>query len=131
MPISRLLRVVISWIACTAMLMGALAPAISHAALRDVPAGWVEICSVTGAKFVRAVEGGTRSQEPVESPVSHAMQHCPYCALHAPLTGLPPAQPAGLRLLALGFEQPALFLQSPRPLFAWASAQPRAPPARA
>lgn len=120
----------VSWIACFAILLSALAPAISHAVQRDAPAGWTEICSFTGAKLVRLDDGGSGKPEPGQSQ-AHVLEHCPYCALHVDALGLPPAAPAGPELLPLSFHVPELFLLAPHTLHAWASAQPRAPPLQA
>ncbi len=105
----------------------ALAPAISHAVRPDAPAGWAEICSVTGAKLV-ALDDTTSSEPASGEPLAHALEHCPYCSVHTSTLGMPPAAPADMALMPLSFELPELFWQAPRTLFAWASAQPRAPP---
>ncbi len=84
----------------------------------------MEICSVTGTKLVALeVDNG-----PSDLPNPHLLKHCPYCSLHSTQLGLPPAPPAIPALLDLQFETPKLFLFAPRTLFAWASAQARAPP---
>ncbi|MCZ8076141.1 MAG: DUF2946 domain-containing protein [Paucibacter sp.] len=130
-------RVWVSWVACAAILLSALAPAISHAVVqRDAADVWVEICSVTGAKLVRLDTGSASavdsqqadSPPPHESTPVHTYKHCPYCAIHSDGLGLPPPAMAEPALLSLGHAVPALFLHAPRTLFAWASAQPRAPP---
>lgn len=132
MPIGRRFRALTSWIACCAILLSALGPTLSHAFRAGVPAGWIEICSVTGAKLIRAdavteakADAGGRSDS---GSGDHALKHCPYCASHATVLGLPPAAPAGLSADTLAFHVPELFLTAPRTLFAWASAQPRGPP---
>lgn len=131
MRLSRSLRALISWLACCAILLGALAPAISHAVQLDVPDGWTEICSVTGAKLVRIADGETRAKPGPADSGLHVYSHCPYCALHVDALGLPPVAPALPALLPLNFEVPELFLLAPRTLHAWATAQPRAPPLNA
>ncbi|MEH0167314.1 DUF2946 domain-containing protein [Paucibacter sp. JuS9] len=128
MRLSRSLRALISWLACCAILLTALAPAISHAVQSDVPDGWTEICSVTGAKLVRIADGETRAKPGPADSGLHVYGHCPYCALHVDVLGLPPAATAEPALLPLTFEVPELFLLAPRTLHAWATAQPRAPP---
>lgn len=127
MFLSRHFKAMVSWMACLAILLSALAPAISHAVQRDAPEGWVEICSVTGAKMVRVDDASTPKPGTEESQ-SHVFKHCPYCSVHTDALGLPPAPPASLALMSLDTFVPALFLLAPRTLFAWASAQPRAPP---
>lgn len=127
------IRGLIAWIACFAILLSALAPAISHAVQPDVPAGWAEICSVTGAKLARLVDPGEASTDgsQPQSSQAHTYKNCPYCALHSDELAPPPAPLGLLPLAELGQAVPTLFLQAPRTLFAWASAQPRAPPLNA
>lgn len=124
------IRGLIAWIACFAILLSALAPAISHAVQADVPAGWAEICSVTGAKLVRLTDTGSDLADGSlpESSQGHTYKHCPFCAMHSDDLAPPPAPSIELQLPELGQTLPTLFLQAPRTLFAWASAQPRAPP---
>lgn len=120
-----------AWIASFAILLSALLPTLSHAFLSDAPGSWVEVCSVTGAKLVQADAGAASASTSGTSAPSgdvHGIKHCPYCAFHVDLISLPPADGAGLRMASLGQHVPELFLAAPRPLFAWASARPRAPP---
>lgn len=135
MSFGRALKALISWIACVALLMSASAPAMSQALRPDVPAGWAEICSVTGTQLVK-LEGNlqTGAEKPGstdEGASKHGLKQCPYCSTHATVWGLPPAVSTTLPTHALALAVPALFLTAPRPLFAWASAQPRAPPVQA
>lgn len=147
MLIGPRLRAFASWIACLAILMSALGPTLAHAFRADTPAGWIEICSATGPKLIRAddglglkrvsdaqaspTDGSTPADGDSDGAADHAVKHCPYCASHAGSLGLPPAAPSGVVLPSLGHAVPALFLHAPRPLFAWASAQPRGPPLNA
>lgn len=132
-PSARIRRC-ISWFACLAILMSALAPALSHALVsRAAGDVWVEICSVTGAKLVRLDSGAAADDTQAAGPGHetapvHTYKHCPYCAIHSDGLGLPPPAMAEPALLSLGHAVPALFLHAPRTLFAWARAQPRAPP---
>lgn len=130
MSLGRRLRALVAWIASCAVLLSALAPTISHAVQRDAPPGWTEICSVTGAKLVR-VDGADAAEPAEDSPQTHAAKRCAWCATEATAPALPPAAPAGLSLLPLAFHVPELFLRAPRPLHAWAAAQPRGPPTAA
>lgn len=118
----------VSWIACLAMLLSALVPALSHAFV-SADAGWMEICSASGAKFVRIDGSGEKQSGSPKSPLLHATDHCPSCGLHVADMDLPPAPPAELAAPLLpAHDVPALFLHAPRTLHAWATAQPRAPP---
>lgn len=127
------------WIACFAILMNALAPAISHA-VNGKPRSW-EIClndgtRVTGvgeldyATFV-AVTDRSKPQ-PAAQPMAHLdMDDCAYCLPHAGWFGLPQAD----SVLALPLDgaalRPFLFYQSPQPLPVWSASHPRGPPAHA
>ena len=113
-----------SWIAVLAILLASLAPALSHALATATGTSWVEICTTQGSKWIQAGEDGSE-----RSPASaHVLDHCPYCSLHAPTLGLPPATLLGQLPLQLSHEVPRAFLFAPRTLHAWLSAQPRAPP---
>lgn len=113
-----------SWIAVLAILLASLAPALSHALATATGTSWVEICTTQGSKWIQAGEDGSE-----RSPASaHVLDHCPFCSLHAPTLGLPPATLLGQLPLQLSHEVPRAFLFAPRTLHAWLSAQPRAPP---
>lgn len=57
-----------------------------------------------------------------------SMQHCAYCVMHSGHIALP-YDPQPLVLIPnLSYSLPELFYHAPRPLFAWAPRQPRAPP---
>lgn len=87
---------------------------------------WVEICTAQGMRWVSADEAGTSGPGTPAAPA--AGDHCPYCSLaHTPV--VPAAAVASVMTPPAGADAlPALFLHAPRTLFAWASAQPRAPP---
>lgn len=125
MPLPPRARRLTLWIATLAILFGTLAPAALQALLAAGGA-WAEVCTASGARWVRAGDA-----KPSDSPpnTGHLPGHCPLCNLHTPTLGLPPAHESGLLLATVSFAVPALFLAAPRPLFAWLSAQPRAPPA--
>jgi hypothetical protein len=113
-----------SWIAALAILLASLAPALSHALASATGSTWIEICTTQGSKWIKAGEDGSE-----HSPASaHVLDHCPYCSLHAPTLGLPPATHLAHLPLRLSLEVPLAFLSAPRTLHAWVSAQPRAPP---
>lgn len=107
-----------------AILLASLAPALSHALASATGSTWIEICTTQGSKWIKAGEDGSE-----RSPASaHVLDHCPYCSLHAPTLGLPPATHLAHLPLRLSQEVPLAFLSAPRTLHAWVSAQPRAPP---
>lgn len=109
------------------MVVLALMPTLSRLwAATQGQGAWVEVCTAQGMRWVSAEEAGTSGTGTPAGPA--AGDHCPYCSLaHTPVVPAAPladvlAQPARAHAL------PALFLHAPRTLFAWASAQPRAPP---
>jgi hypothetical protein len=119
-----------AWIACFAILLAALAPSISQAvanAKQESGSGWAEICSVAGIRFVQ-VDAGAVDEKSAGKAMQ--MEHCAFCSTHAGSVGLPPASPVLPLLVASGTAIfPALYYQSPAPLFIWSTAQSRAPPA--
>lgn len=119
-------RAVVAWIACFAVLLSLLAPTIAQALRREAPAGWMEVCTAMGPRLVAA--DGTASGSTPELPAKHLLQHCAYCSLHVTVLGMPPSPLSVPALSPLGDAVPELMLVAPRTLFAWATAQPRAPP---
>ena len=121
-----------AWIACFAILLAALAPSISQAvanAKQQSGSGWAEICSVAGIRFVQVVEDGT-TEDGKSAGKAMQMEHCTFCSTHAGSVGLPPTSPAlPLPVISGTAIFPALYYQSPAPLFIWSTAQSRAPPA--
>ncbi|MET1082378.1 MAG: DUF2946 domain-containing protein [Burkholderiales bacterium] len=119
---------VTAWLASFSMLAGLFAPVICHLlpARSSVAAPWGEVCTSQGLVRI-PLDDALAPQAPAKRKGGYAAGHCPFCAPHAGWFALP-----GLSGLANPSAEPAhflplLFLQS-RPLFAWATAQPRAPP---
>lgn len=123
MPLRRVTRLVASWIAVLAVLMAAIAPAVSHAVGSPGAASWVEVCTAQGSKWVQNDAGGDSIPD-----AEHALEHCPYCSIHPNAVGIPPAPLQDLPAAGLAHAVPQAFLAAPRTLHAWVSAQPRAPP---
>lgn len=120
----------LSWIAFVAIFGLALAPTISHAlAHGQGDSAYTEICTPQGMKRLLLDASGAPASDPAPATAASHLDHCPLCGLGGQTPALPPAQPL-LQPGDLGLSQalPTLFLQAPRPLFAWAAAQPRAPP---
>lgn len=114
----------------------ALAPTVSHALAAGGQGGfnpWAEICSAAGQAVSSAAAhaaGGERSapsSAPEPAGLQH-LEHCPLCGIGAQVPLLPPAAPAAFAPAGGAHFVPLLFAQAPRPLFAWAAAQPRGPP---
>ncbi|WP_428422631.1 DUF2946 domain-containing protein [Methylibium sp.] len=118
------------WFHCVALsaLLGlALVPTLSRAlAAGDASGPWAEFCSVTGIQPL----ADSAPSDPDSDPARGAkhLDHCPLCGHHCNMLALPPAQVGSVPLLVAASDRPALFYLAPRPLFAWTSAQPRAPP---
>lgn len=138
---TRRLRHLTLWLALLATLAGSLAPSLSHAlAAQGLPNTlWAEICTAAGIKKValgpvaaerKKIDAHAEAGEPAKPASTVHHDDCPYCRLQVELPALPyVADPLPLRLTD-GLPFPTLYYQSRQSLFAWASAQPRAPPAR-
>jgi len=115
-----------AWIACVAILFGALAPALSHSFSPPSQAfAGAEICTSTGLKFVAPAIGG-----PAKLFLDTALdkpKHCGDCVLHALALGLLPSG-ALFAMLEPHALFPFLFYQAHSPLFPWTVASSRAPP---
>ena len=112
-----------TWMAILAMLASALAPAVSHAVAAWGGSTWQDICRSPDSR-VTSGESGERDRL---ATLDHAFEHCGYCALNLTALELPPTPSLALPN-GLSDTPPAAFFEAPRPLFAWSSAQPRAPP---
>ena len=121
----------IAWVACIAILLNALAPAISHAmaASRGDSAIWQEVCSAAGNKTPVALDLGIKKPGNDKDSKSAPMQHCPYCYTHAGSFGLMTTFATVVAAPDIAYSVPELFYHAPRPLFVWAASSPRAPPA--
>jgi hypothetical protein len=137
MELFRRNRRLISWLASMAIVLNALAPAVSHAmaSIQGQSAPWMEICSVSGTKFVpmafdlspsHATDQADSSKTGDSQPMS--MQHCPYCLAQAGNMAVLTDYGFELAQTDLSYSLPALFYQSHHPLFVWAASSPRAPP---
>ncbi len=127
---NRFMRRLTAWIACFAILLVSLAPSISHAIATPSKAstGWGEICTSSGTKVVKAT--GDQTVKPISS-AKHDLHYedCPFCRTQNDTSGPPPTFLATPLLVVSPLLSPVLFYEAPRPLFVWASAQSRAPPA--
>jgi hypothetical protein len=115
----------IHWIAALAIVMSALAPAVTQAvSLAKHGQGFaMEICSAEGAKTQINVQSEEQTDRAEAQP-------CPYCIAHTAIapafnTNLTFQAPQTLALL------PQLFYQSPKPLTAWVTPPSVAPPTQA
>jgi hypothetical protein len=120
MHLNKIIHRAAAWIACLAMLFGALAPSVSHAMRADA---WTEVCSASGVKMVKVMAG---KGDPAGA--DKHLEHCAFCATHAGAPALLPGNAGSMPLLVGRDSYPPLFFQSPSPLAAWTHAQSRAPP---
>jgi hypothetical protein len=115
----------LSLLAFVAVFALALLPTVSRLLAHTTgSAAWVEVCTPRGLKQVAAAD---TSQPPVAS--AH-LDHCPLCAV-AGAALVPPAASVAMPVVAAAPAMPAAFGAAPSPLFAWAAARPRGPPAAA
>ncbi len=112
---------ILTWLACVAVLFGALAPAVSHALQARAANALLDICSATRFSVDASPTGKS-------TPGGLPMPYCPYCTLHALDLAPAPASCGTVRITERSAGPPALFLVAPHTLHAWASANPRAPP---
>jgi hypothetical protein len=116
----------LTWLALVAVLALALLPTVSHALPGNASSSWTEVCTTQGLQ--RVPTGAAVGDQSAPPGVTAHFDHCPFCKLGHDAPPLPQA-PLVLSLAAPdGVYLPALFLQAPYGLHAWASAQPRAPP---
>jgi hypothetical protein len=118
-------RKLVHWIAALAILLGALAPAVSQAlSLANNGQGFVvEICSTNGSKMTHIIANDETSSSPAMG------SHCPYCVVQ-PIYLLPSISPFEFAAPAsyVAHTQPAY--QSPRTSSAWLKLPSRAPPTK-
>lgn len=129
MSMCRQNRRFIAWFACLAILLNSLMPAVSHAmASGQGDSLLLEVCSAAGNKTAIAIQLEFEQSNSSQDTQTASMQHCPYCLAQADnATMLHDTQPLVL-IPNLSYSLPELFYHAPRPLFAWAASQPRAPP---
>ena len=127
----RLLRARIAWIACLAILFNAFAPLVSHAMEAAAPAPAVmtiEVCTAMGMTTMPLALAADGRDGSAAGKLHKAMHHCGYCVSHAASHGLPPPSAIAFAAAPGRDAYPPLYYHSPRPLFPWSLAQPRAPP---
>lgn len=107
------------------LLLAALAPAVGRAVMvvQGNLAPWSVLCSSPVAAAGQAGSGKAAGQG-----LGEMADHCQFCVPRADLQAPPPALPQAVVATGLSHAVPQLFLAAPQPLFAWASAQARAPP---
>jgi hypothetical protein len=116
-----------AWLALTALLLAAVAPALAHVFSDNTRTAWVEVCTAQGAKWVPVAQTATTDDEPAPVSAHGSIDHCPYCNLQAAPALLQRDDPAW-RLAPAGATPAPLTAQAPIESLAWPRAQPRGPP---
>ncbi|HAT32980.1 MAG TPA: DUF2946 domain-containing protein [Janthinobacterium sp.] len=118
---NAMLRRLHIWIACCAILLNALGPAVTHAAdaWRGAPLAG-EICRAVPVAAGKRTPAGDAKME----------RHCAYCTPHAGSFALAPPAAAVTLNIAAHLPRPVFFYRSAQPPTAWPAARPRAPPTR-
>jgi hypothetical protein len=131
MKMSRVTRCVAAWIAVFSILMAAFAPSLVHALStgNNISSVTGEICSAAGPKLIKH-DSVQKSGHPASGEIGSHLDHCPYCYGHGTAAQLPASYAVIVSASDASLSHPALYYQSPRPLFIWASAQSRAPPSQ-
>lgn len=116
-------RKFIHWIAALAILLGALAPAVSQAlSLASNGQGFVvEICTTSGTKMTQVIGEEQSSSSPAMG------SHCPYCVVQ-PIYLLPGISVFEFSAPQAYVAQALLAYQAPQILSAWVTLPSRAPP---
>ncbi|MCB5188511.1 DUF2946 domain-containing protein [Methylobacillus caricis] len=122
-------RRLIALLSCIAVFFSALAPAVSHAlAAHGDHQAWMVVCSASGSKYMPLpLETAAPAKKSPEKSMD--MAHCLYCSMHAHTPAFIIGNAPKLLSGNLSYELPELYYHAPQPLFAWASSNPRAPPA--
>ena len=112
-----------AWLAMLAMLLGSVAPLVSHALQQSGGAPWVEVCSAVGAEAARS-----DTSAPAQG-LAKSLDHCPYCMPQVSAPALISAPQAGRWIdsdAVHALAQPPENVAVATP--AWLRGQPRAPP---
>lgn len=128
MGMSQTINRIAVWIAVLAILLATLMPAISHAMVSRAidTSAMHEICTSEGIKLATHSDHGDQHQQHSEQGMH--LEHCPYCITSAASAALP-SKTFCMPVIVGTQLVPSLFLEAAHPLFAWAAAQPRGPPA--
>lgn len=117
---------VAAWIATLAILLAALAPALSQAAY-DLSGdeSWLEICTAYGIQRI-AVDADPQSSGDGAKLLAG---HCSYCSFHTGGAVLPSLASVSVPTADGDVAVTPYPRHFPRPPLAWSSSRPRAPPA--
>jgi hypothetical protein len=111
----------------------ALAAVLSLPVIAQLPgpggvrSAWAEVCTSHGMRLVDTAAPDADAGQGDPPSGAHS-GHCALCVPAASVLASGPSAAAGLQAAPSARALPILFLQAPRTLFAWRSAQPRGPP---
>jgi hypothetical protein len=88
---------------------------------------WTEVCTSEGMKVLK-VEGNRVVPSSHLDGKTSSLHHCTFCYAYSNGFNVPHTGGFILPVLGGASSFPLLFYRSHQPLFAWSSAQPRAPP---
>lgn len=115
-----------TWLALWAVVLGALLPTTSQAALRlHDRADWIEVCTSTGMAWVKA-----ETHDDTAPSTQTAGTACPWCLSPHSGPALPPQDTSVLIGATTFREHPPAYFQAARTDHVWCSGQARAPPAQ-
>ncbi len=120
----------VAFLAMGVFLLGALLTAVAPALRGAGKDAWVEVCTLSGSKWVSAdaADSGTGSHLP---PHGSSSGHCPWCSLHSPALGPTGGTSASTPLPHAEPRVPPVDVLAPHQIRAWALASSRAPPRHA
>lgn len=126
---SRRARTWTAWIACAAIWLGALAPALAQASGGHGPSRWIELCTGAGMRLVAVDAHGQPAPAGTGQAGAAPMEPCAVC-IGGPAGLLPPGT-TGLPSPAVAASRDAAAVAaSPVPSRdGWPGAFPRGPPA--
>lgn len=125
MPFTCVQRRLTTWLASLALVLGALAPTLAQAVVASSDrSDWVQICSASGMVWIQL---DLSSQAPDSPPATDMGMQCPWCQLHSPGAGLPPA-PVPFAALGVLPKFPGDRMAAAPPPGVWTAAPARAPP---
>lgn len=124
------------WLISLAVLWAAWLPTwapVLRGAMGSASANWVEVCSITGSRWVAADASQTASKgaQPGDDGTGMNGMTCPFCLLQHHAWAPPPVVALHLQPLSAPQAALAVFHASVPQWDLWPGAHPRAPPARA
>ena len=125
MPFTRVQRRFTAWLAMLALVLAALLPTLAQAAVAGSDrSDWMQICSASGMVWIQAEPDAAGTDS---APMVDMEMHCPWCTLHNPVAGLPPASVLNFTAAASTPLLGPVKVAAP-PVGVWTAAPARAPP---